>query len=141
MKAVARTLVASVLSAAVVACPGGKAPSPCRTGPAAEEYAVFSAAIEEFIEGRTGKLMVVSDRAEDVSDPAGVTSEWVRRCEAFVRETDKTSRVGFNAGTNRAVVYVSQRYCGLGCGEGACMVPVSEGCERKVREKGGVWMS
>lgn len=138
MKAVARSLVASVLSAAVVAW-----------------YAVSSAAIEEFIEGRTGKLMVVSERTEDVSDPAGVTGEWVRRCEAFVRETDKTmldrypdafgviglSRVGFNAGTKRAVVYVSRRYCGLGCGEGACTVPVREGCKRKVREKGGVWMS
>lgn len=137
---------------------------------------------------------------EDVSDPAGVTGEWVRRCEASVGETDKAtldsyrernivplelarqftlgreyvlasasdlrditgdrmrsegigarypdafgvvglSRVGFNAETDRALVYISRRYCGLGCGEGTCMVLVREGCKWKVKEKGGVWMS
>ena len=196
-----KSLIAAVLFAAVVACSGGgKAPAPCESGLAANEYAVYSAAIEEFSKGREGKSVVIYDRTEDVSDPAGATSEWVRRCEAFVPETDKAmldsyrernreplvlarnfahgrgyflastadlieipndkirsegigaryrgafglvrlSRVGFDAGMSRAVVYISRILCGLGCGEGACMVLVREGCAWKVKDKGGVWMS
>lgn len=166
----------------------------------ANEYAVYSAAIEEFSNGRRGKSVVISDRTEDVPDHASVTSEWVRRCEAFAPEGDEAlldshrgrnkaplelaraftpghehvlasaadlraipgdkmrsegarvkypdafgvvglSRVGFNADMSRALVYISQRYCGLGCGEGACMVLVRGGCKWRVKDKGGVWVS
>jgi hypothetical protein len=51
------------------------------------------------------------------------------------------SRVGFDARMNKAVVYISQGYCGLGCGEGICMMLVKEDCEWKVKARGGVWIS
>lgn len=197
-----KVLVAAVLFAFVVACPGGggKAPAPCEPGAAANEYAVFSAAVEEFSKGHEGKPVVIYDQTEDVSDPAGVTSEWVSRCEVFVPESDKAmldsyrgrtkeplelarsfalgreyvlasaadlidipvdkmrsegvgarypgafgvvrlSRVGFNAEMSGAVVYISRGACGLGCGEGACMLLVREGCTWKVKDRGTVWMS
>jgi hypothetical protein len=201
MKAMAKRLIAAVLFATVAACSGGgKAPAPCESGAAANEYAVYSAAVEEFSKGHHGKSVVIYDRTIDASDPAGVTSEWMLRCGAFVPEADKAmldsykernreplvlarnftlgreyvlasaadlieipndrirsegvgakypdafglvwlSRVGFNAGMSRAVVYISRGACGLGCGEGACMVLVREDCQWKVKDKGRVWMS
>jgi hypothetical protein len=51
------------------------------------------------------------------------------------------SRVGFNAEMNKAVVYISQGSCGLGCGEGTCMMLVKEDCKWKVKGRSGVWMS
>jgi hypothetical protein len=201
MKAMTKSLTLAVLFAALIACSsGGKSPAPCESSIAANEYAVYSAAIEEFSRGRNGKSVVISNRTEDVSDPNSVTSEWVRRCEAFVPETEKSmvasfrdrngqpleltrdftlksdyvlasdadlktipsdkmrlegigakyrdafgvvglSRVGFNAEMNKAMVYISQGYCGLGCGEGACMILVKEDCKWKVKDRGGVWMS
>lgn len=51
------------------------------------------------------------------------------------------SRVGFNAEMNKAVVYISRGYCGLGCGEGTCMVLAKEDCKWKVKGRSGVWMS
>jgi len=182
---------------AIIACSGGgKAPAPCESGVEANEYSVYSAAIEEFSRGRNVKSVVISNRTVDVSDPASVTSEWVRRCEAVVPETeasfrgrnrqpleltrsftlkgeyvlvsqgdlksipnDKTrlegmsakypdafgvvglSRVGFNAEMNKAVVYISQGSCGLGCGEGTCITLVKEDCEWKVKGRSGLWMS
>jgi len=201
MKVVTKGFLLAVLFAAIVACSGGGGQTaPCEAAEAVNEYAVYSAAIEEFSRGRNAKSIVISDRTEDVSDPAGVTSGWVGRCEAFVPDAEKSiaasfrernrqplkltrgltlvgdyvlvseadlkaipsdrmrlegmglkypdafgviglSRVGFNAEMNRAVVYISQGYCGLGCGEGFCMVLVREDCKWKVKKKGGVWMS
>lgn len=194
-------IAAAALFAAVVACSVGvKAPAPCETGVAANEYAVYSAAIEEFRKGHNGNSVVIYNRTEDVSGPESVTSGRMRRCEAFVPETEESvaasfgernrqpleltrsftlkgdyvlasdadlktipddrmrleglaakypdafgvvgiSRVGFNAEMNKAVVYISRGYCGLGCGEGACMVLVKEDCNWKVKDKGSVWMS
>jgi hypothetical protein len=196
-----RRVVLAALLAALAACPGGgKSPAPCPSDAAANEYSVYSAAIEEFSRGRDARTVVISDRTEDLSDPRGVTGEWVRRCEALVPETEESmvtsfrgrngqpleltrsftlrgdyvlaspadlksipsdrmrlegmgakypdafgvvglSRVGFNAGMNKAVVYISRGHCGLGCGEGACMFLVREDCEWKVKDKGGVWVS
>jgi len=187
----------AVSFAAIIACSGvGKAPAPCESGVEANEYSVYSAAVEEFSRGRNAKSVVISNRTVDVSDPASVTSEWVRRCEAFVPEAEASfrdrnrqpleltrsftlrddyvlvsagdlksipsdkmrlggmgakypdafgviglSRVGFNAEMNKAVVYISQGSCGLGCGEGTCMMLVKEDCKWRVKGRSGVWMS
>ncbi len=90
----AKRLIAAVLFATVAACSGGgKAPAPCESGAAANEYAVYSAAVEEFSKGHDGKPVVIYDRTIDASDPAGVTSEWMLRCEAFVPEADKACSI------------------------------------------------
>ncbi|MBV9928161.1 MAG: hypothetical protein JOZ96_24290 [Acidobacteria bacterium] len=192
-----KSLMLAVSFAAIIACSGvGKAPAPCESGVEANEYSVYSAAVEEFSRGRNAKSVVISNRTVDVSDPASVTSEWVRRCEAFVPEAEASfrdrnrqpleltrsftlrddyvlvsagdlksipsdkmrlggmgakypdafgviglSRVGFNAEMNKAVVYISQGSCGLGCGEGTCMMLVKEDCKWRVKGRSGVWMS
>ena len=192
-----KSLMLAVSFAAIIACSGGgRAPAPCESDVEANEYSVYSAAIEEFGRGRNAKSVVISNRTVDISDPASVTSEWVRRCEAFVPEAEASfrernrqplelirsftlkgeyvlvsaedlktipndkmrlegmsvkypdafgvvglSRVGFNAEMNKAVVYISQGSCGLGCGEGTCMMLVKEDCKWKVKGRGRVWMS
>lgn len=199
-KVVMKRLIPAALLAAFLGCPGGvKTPAPCETGAAGNEYAVYSAAVEEFTSGRRGGGVVIFDRTEDTS-ASRAAAEWVARCETFVPEAERAvaddyreknkhpvglnrdfavggdyalvpeedfedvpadrmrleglavkhpgafgvvrlSRVGFDPGRTRAVVYVSQVACGLGCGEGVCMMLVREGCKWKVKDKGWVWMS
>ncbi|HEX8190628.1 MAG TPA: hypothetical protein VF586_19870 [Pyrinomonadaceae bacterium] len=197
-----KRLIPVVLFLALVACSGGAvAPEPCDAGEAADEYAVYSAAVEEFSAGRDGTSVVILDHTQDVSDPGSAAGVWARRCEALVPEAEKSmadsyrernrsplvlsryftlkpedyaltseaelrtipadamrsegfgaayrdafgvvglSRPGFNAGTDKAVLYVSQGFCGLGCGEGVCMLLVREGCDWKVKAQRRVWMS
>jgi hypothetical protein len=49
------------------------------------------------------------------------------------------SRVGFNSGMNRAVVYVVHGMCGLGCGEGMCIFLAKEDGIWKIKKGATLW--
>lgn len=188
-----RTLGALALFASLIACSRGGG---CKPDPGADEYAVYSSAIEELKGVDEGGTVVIKHAA----DAASETAEYVGRCEALVPEGGRSllesfresnrhplelargftlkgdyllqpegdlktippermraeglrakypdaygvvslSRVGFDAGATRALVYVSRVACGLGCGEGVCMLLVKEDCRWKVSDRRRSWIS
>jgi hypothetical protein len=199
----AKKLIPALLLAALLACSGvGMRPAPCEAGADANEYAAFSAAIDEFSNGRDGTSVVILDHTEVALDPSMATSEWFspQRCEELIPETETSmvgsyrerirqplklahefaigknyvmasdedlkaipsermrwagirdkypdafgvislSRVGFNPDMTKAVVYISQGWCGIGCGEGVCMLLERRGCKWKVKDRHGIWIS
>lgn len=191
MRRSAAILVLFALTAAACSHRGG-----CKPEAGADEYAVYSAAIEELRGGNKGATVIINHAADAVSN----MREYVGRCEPFVPEGEKSlldsfresnrhpleltrsftlagdyflqpegdlqavppdrmrmdgvrakypdaygvvslSRVGFDAEMTKAVVYVSQVACGLGCGEGVCMLLVKEDCRWKVKDKRLSWIS
>src|ERR671926_720743 len=185
MRLIKRLIPALLLAAAAAGCAGG-AKSPCAGDAEANEYAVFSAAVNEFGGGREGRRVVIFDHTEYAPE-SGEARSPLARCEGIFDGTEKPladsyrernrrplelarrltlgkeyalasaedlksipaermrlvgardkypdafgvvslSRAGFDPAMTKAVVYVAQGWCGLGCGEGVCMLLVRDGC-------------
>src|ERR1700754_696705 len=91
-----KRLITALLLAALVACSGiGIGPAPCEAGAEATEYAVFSAAIDEFSNRQDGTSVVILNHTEVVPDPSKATSDWFspQRCEELIPKTE-SSMVG-----------------------------------------------